>query len=461
MEHAQHATRLPSLLSYAVICLVLAAGCKSTNPATPAGERVSAPTAAARSTAQPAAAPAAMPAVMRVHFINVGQGDATLFEFPCAAVLVDTGGENNSQFDSTVELEAYLEEFFDRREDLDDTLTSLILSHPHIDHTRGVSIVRDSYAPQNVVTNGQASGSGGAQQRMIHTYAAEHETGPDAVGFQAIRLDDIDEDAGLTSAAIDPVDCGMAGDPVFTVLWGQVESHPSDWSTGDFNNLNNHSIVLRVDFGEASVLLTGDLEEEAIDHLIERYEGDELLDVDVYQVGHHGSRNGTTTDLVAAMAPEYAVFSMGPVEREASWTAWAYGHPRSEVVDMLQIGIATERDPIDVQVGLGAKSFEAREITQAVFATGWDGTVILEAGTDGVFRVVQPAQGGGPSLINVNTAPLAELDLLPLIGPAKAQAIIDHREGSGSFGSVDELDDVPGIGPATVEAVRPFVTVGA
>ena len=36
---------------------------------------------------------------MRAHFIDVGQGDATLLEFPCAAVLIDTGGEQNGEFD--------------------------------------------------------------------------------------------------------------------------------------------------------------------------------------------------------------------------------------------------------------------------------------------------------------------------------------------------------------------------
>src|SRR5712691_11012070 len=49
---------------------------------------------------------------MQVHFIDVGQGAATLIEFPCAAILVDTGGENNGDFDSNSELVTYLDEFF-------------------------------------------------------------------------------------------------------------------------------------------------------------------------------------------------------------------------------------------------------------------------------------------------------------------------------------------------------------
>lgn len=67
------------------------------------------------------------------------------------------------------------------------------------------------------------------------------------------------------------------------------------------------------------------------------------------------------------------------------------------------------------------------------------------------------AQG---ALVNVNTADLATLRTLPGIGQVKAQAIIDYREANGPFGSIDELDDVPGIGPATLERIRPLVTLG-
>ncbi len=398
---------------------------------------------------------------MRMHFIDVGQGDATLLEFPCAAVLVDTGGENNGMFNSTVELEAYLEDFFDRRQDLNRHLTALILSHPHIDHTRGVRLIRDNYAPENVVTNGQTGSSGGAQQRMIQRYAAENEDGPNAVGFRAVRLDDIPTN-GLTGPVIDPVDCdcpdGGGVDPVLTVFWGQVTTDPG-WSDAEFGNANNHSIVLRVDFGNASLVLTGDLEETGIETMLHRYQGTDHLDVDVYQVGHHGSFNGTTPDLVQVMSPEYAVVSMGPVDREVMWTAWAYGHPRREVIDLLQSYIQTTRPPIDVQVGRRGRSFEDRTINQAVYATGWDGTIVFEAGTDGVFRVIAPT--GTPDLINVNTASAEQLDALPRIGPVKAEAIIDYRDANGPFATIGDLLNVHGIGPATLEAIRPHVTLGS
>jgi competence protein ComEA len=62
-------------------------------------------------------------------------------------------------------------------------------------------------------------------------------------------------------------------------------------------------------------------------------------------------------------------------------------------------------------------------------------------------------------LINLNTATAQELELLPGIGPALAQRIVDHRESRGAFRSLNDLDRVSGIGPRTIERLRDKVTV--
>ena len=86
-------------------------------------------------------------------------------------------------------------------------------------------------------------------------------------------------------------------------------------------------------------------------------------------------------------------------------------------------------------------------------------------------EAVESATGTSPSastststettsaVVNVNTADEGLLDTIPEVGPATAQAIIEYRTQIGSFTSVEQLIDVTGIGPATLEAMRPFVTV--
>ncbi len=71
----------------------------------------------------------------------------------------------------------------------------------------------------------------------------------------------------------------------------------------------------------------------------------------------------------------------------------------------------------------------------------------------------EPEQGSG--LIDINSAGVEELDLLPGIGPAKAAAIIDYRAEHGPFSDVQELLEVPGIGEATLDGLRDYVCAGA
>lgn len=63
------------------------------------------------------------------------------------------------------------------------------------------------------------------------------------------------------------------------------------------------------------------------------------------------------------------------------------------------------------------------------------------------------------SIINLNTADQPALETIPGVGPVTATAILQHRTEIGSFDAVEQLLDVTGIGPATLEALRPYVTV--
>jgi competence protein ComEA len=69
------------------------------------------------------------------------------------------------------------------------------------------------------------------------------------------------------------------------------------------------------------------------------------------------------------------------------------------------------------------------------------------------------AESEGSLKVDINSADVEELDELPEVGPATAEAIIEYRRANGSFTAVDELEGVPGIGPTTIEKIEPFATV--
>ncbi len=69
----------------------------------------------------------------------------------------------------------------------------------------------------------------------------------------------------------------------------------------------------------------------------------------------------------------------------------------------------------------------------------------------------KPAVSNKPTLLNINTASVKELQTLPNIGARMAERIIDHRTQHGDFTSVDALQNVKGIGPKTIAKLRPFI----
>jgi len=341
---------------------------------------------------------------MRVHFIDVGQGAATLVEFPCAAIIIDTGGESNKDFKSDDELTAYLDDFFGRRPDLNKTFHLLILTHPHVDHTHGVAPLLSRYKILNAITNGQEpKGPGLPGQQALHQKIADSEAASDpatTIGFVAATVKNIPRNRGLTNDVIDPIKCQNV-DPRITLLWGTSENNPG-WTKRAFENQNNHSVVTRIDFGGASLLVTGDLQEEAINELIDHYRESKLLDVDVYEVGHHGSHNRTTEDLLEVITPKIAVIAMGVPSRELQWSAWAYGHPRKGIVELLERHVERLRDEMTVEVATSIHTFETKRIKRAIYGTGWDGSVVLEADTAGDWKNVKQAAAPGPAASNPN-----------------------------------------------------------
>lgn len=328
---------------------------------------------------QAALPPIAGELVARMHLVDVGQGAATLFELPCAAILVDTGGEAGGGFSAREALHAYLDAFFDRRADLARTLALLVITHPHVDHTRNIKSLIDDYAVENVVTDGRTSGSGGSQQKWLQSWASDN------VHFEAVQSERVPA-GGLTSRVIDPVHCKEI-DPEVHALWGSVAERPIGWTKDAFEDENNHSVVVRIDAGPASFLVGGDLETAGMNAVLAKHRGTRALDVDVLEINHHGSDNGTSRPWLDAASPVVALVAVGSPEREAMWTAWAYGHPRRSVLDLLLAGSLQSRPPVTLQVAARAKTFETVTLSRAFYGTGWDGDVVVTARSDGSYRV--------------------------------------------------------------------------
>ena len=101
----------------------------------------------------------------------------------------------------------------------------------------------------------------------------------------------------------------------------------------------------------------------------------------------------------------------------------------------------------------------ARLWVPAVGESAGPEVVAITAGTGG-GNPTGAGGGLGGAVVDINTADAIALETLPGIGPALAAAIVEHRQRTGPFASVDELVEVSGIGPVKLEQIRPLATAG-
>jgi beta-lactamase superfamily II metal-dependent hydrolase len=330
---------------------------------------------------------------MTAHFVDVGQGAGAILEFPCGVAVIDTGGEYNSDVDGAKRFTDYLDAFFGARPRLKRTIDVLITSHPHKDHLYGLSrmfganAAGEPYRVRNIVDNGQthAKGSVGVQTRAR---AAAIRAG---AGYSAVELKGQVAATGTTNRVIDPLTC-RGVDPVITAFWGGRNDALHSRSAKRYSTPNNHSVVVRIDYGRASFLFLGDLQREGAADMFEEYaENLGAFDVDVLHASHHGADNGTTDELLKILTPKLAVISMGRRGDSGSATAWGHGHPRASVLRAMQEApyvVSGTRAPATFWAADAEETpFGPVTVDRAIYATGWEGTVVLKARSDGSYRL--------------------------------------------------------------------------
>ena len=134
----------------------------------------------------------------------------------------------------------------------------------------------------------------------------------------------------------------------------------------------------------------------------------------------------------------------------------------SRVLDAIKLAGGTRDDADETRINMAAFLRDAMQIIVPYTGQEIDNVFVFSGGQNaGNAQGSTQNQSGGTSsgLININTATAAELQTLSGVGPAVAQRIIDFREAHGYFSSVEELTLVSGIGDATLERLRPHITV--
>jgi competence protein ComEC len=242
--------------------------------------------------------------------LDIGQGDAIVLELPGKrAVLIDGGGLFDDRFDIGEQVVVpFLLSRWIGHVDL------MVLTHPHADHLNGLQAVLRHFPVDEVWDSGQRA--------AMPIYLWFEEVLRDRRIPHKILHD------GYRTSEFAPVQIAVL--------------HPSnpmryDSPRGHFSDVNSNSLVLTVKYGKVTLLLPGDIEQEAEERLLEQ--GADLT-AQVLKVPHHGGRTSSSEPFLTRVHPRVAVVSAGYRNR--------FRHPHQETLDRYRAnGIHLYRTDLD------------------------------------------------------------------------------------------------------------------
>jgi len=238
------------------------------------------------------------------------------------------------------------------------------------------------YKVLNLVDGGNDSGSGIVPLWAARYYAQKH-----GINYYIVKDSSVTAN-GLMNAALHSVH-KRNPDVNLKFLSGSRGCH----------NANNDSLILWAQIKEVKFLFTGDDEalqgddencQAEIPFILDRFKNTSLLDIDVYKVGHHGSFNGTSINLMKALTPMVSVISAGRYDQKepGDFHAWQFGHPREDAIKTIETYTSSMRDPISITTMDGPHTpHPNRLIKNAVYCTCWDDDIVVEVLNDGSIAV--------------------------------------------------------------------------
>jgi competence protein ComEC len=308
---------------------------------------------------------------LRVHFYDVAQALAALVDLPNGRhILVDTGDKANRAGCGTPCKTAHQHLMDGLKTDLGGAPIDLLwITHQHSDHIGGAIDVVDTFNVKAYVDNGLNLGppaeDGAAQIKDTRGELATR-------GVAVHVVDTQHPDVPLTDT----------GDVKVTAIVPSNFDARCTKPSGDDRNLC--SIMLRVDYCDSSVLLTGD-EETGEEALFPHLEHADLL-----QAGHHGSNTSSGAAFLASVKPRYVVVSAGKPDEGSNK---GYCHPSRSTIDHLTAALGgaggqklAAFDGASCAKGVSHLSqFVDVPTSDRLWATEQDGDVVLTTTGDGTF----------------------------------------------------------------------------